>query len=277
MERFIINTVVMNRYQLIEEIEIDANMNFQIWGVTDTQNNQKLIGKFWKDGRVEWFNDNRPISSQVQPQQPNNPVFSNSKPKRVLRFVTVFLLIGLSVFGYTKRKELSNYFDKIFEGKSSDLVAPTTHFSTPNIQVNNITPNQAAEKLEDLKNINPDQHQKLFINARLAFIQLRKTATDPDLIEELYKNYTEKGEETLIIHEQNGDRISLDYAIAWFRLAYALNPSTDLEAKINQMKGVVAQRKQQRVMKGNSPNNTVTQNQPLFMPDPEINEENENE
>jgi hypothetical protein len=56
MERFIINTVVMNRYQLIEEIEIDRNLNYQIWGVLDTQNNQKIIGKFWQDGRVEWFN-----------------------------------------------------------------------------------------------------------------------------------------------------------------------------------------------------------------------------
>lgn len=272
MERFMINTVVMNRYQLVEEIEFDKNMNYQIWGVIDSQSNQKIIGKFWHDGRVEWFNDDRPKA-----QKQDNSVFSNSKPRNVMRFVALFLLVGLSVFGYTKRKDLSNYYDKVFDKNSSDLVAPTTNFSTPNVQVNNITPNQAAEKLEDLKNINPDQHQKLFINARLAFIQLKKSGTDPDLIEDLYKNYVEKGEGTLKIHEQNGDRMSLDYTIAWFRLAYALNPSSDLEAKINQMKGVVAQRKQQRVLRGNLPNNTATQNQPLFMPDPEINEENENQ
>jgi hypothetical protein len=275
MERFTINTVVMNRYQLVEEIELDKNMNYQVWGVIDLQSNQKIIGKFWQDGRVEWFNDDRKTASKAQNQ--GNPIFSNSNPRKVLRLVGIFLMIGLSVFGYTKRKDLSNFYKEIFDKKPSDLVAPTTNFSTPNVQVNNITPNQAAEKLEDLKNINPDQHQKLFINARLAFIQLRKTASDPDLVEDLYKNYTEKGEETLKIHEQNGDRMSLDYAIAWFRLAYALNPSTDLEAKINQMKGVVAQRKQQRVLRGNSPQTTATTNQPLFMPDPEINEENENQ
>lgn len=269
MERFILNTVVMNRYQLVEEIELDKNMNYQVWGVIDSQNNHKIIGKFWQDGRVEWFNDDRPMA-----QKQDNVVFSNSKPRKVMRFFALFLLISLSVFGYTKRKDLSNYYDKIFD-KTAILISPTTNFSTPNVQVNNITPNQAAEKLEDLKNINPDQHQKLFINARLAFIQLKKTGTYPDLIEDLYKNYTEKGEETLRIHEQNGDRMSLDYAIAWFRLAYALNPSTDLETKINQMKGVVAQRKQQRVLKSNT--QTATTNQPLFMPDPEINEENENQ
>jgi hypothetical protein len=269
MERFTINTIVMNRYQLVEEIELDKNMNYQVWGVLDTQNNQKIIGKFLQDGRVEWFNDDRP-----QAKKQNYSVFSNTKPRNVMRFVALFLLIGLSVFGYTKRKDLSNYYDKLFD-KKSDLAAPNTNFSTPNVQVNNITPNQAAEKLENLKNINPDQHQKLFFNARIAFIQLKKTGTDPNLIEELYKNYTEKGEETLKIHQQNGDKMSLDYAIAWFRLAYALNPSVDLETKINQMKGVVAQRKQQRVLKSNT--QTGTTNQPLFMPDPEINDENENQ
>ncbi len=274
MERFTINTMVMNRYQLIEEIEIDRNMNYQVWGILDMQNNQKIIGKFWQDGRVEWFNDDRPTASKTQNQ--GNPIFSNSNPKKIIRLVGLFLLIGFSVFGYMKRKDLSNYYDKIFD-KKANSVAPNTNFSTPNVQVNNLTPTQASEKLEDLKNINPDQHQQLFINARLAFIQLRKTATDPALIEDLYQNYTEKGEETLKIHEQNGDRMSLDYAIAWFRLAYALNPSTDLETKINQMKGVVAQRKQQRVLRSNSPNNTANRNQPLFMPDPEINEENENQ
>jgi hypothetical protein len=274
MERFTINTVVMNRYQLIEEIEIDRNLNYQIWGVLDTQNNQKIIGKFWQDGLVEWFNDDRKTASKAQNQ--GNPIFSNSKPKKIIRLVGLLFLIGFSVFGYMKRKDLGNYYDKFFD-KKAGLVAPNTNFSTPNVQVNNLTPAQAEQKLEDLKNINPDQHQQLFLNARLAFIQLRKTATDPDLIEDLYKNYSEKGEETLKIHEQNGDRMSLDYAIAWFRLAYALNPSTDLEVKINQMKGVVAQRKQQRVLKGNSPNATANQNQPLFMPDPEINEENENQ
>lgn len=269
MERFKANTIVLNRYQLVEEIELDKNMNYQVWGVLDTQNNQKIIGKFWQNGRVEWFNDDRPKA-----RKQNYSVFSNTKPRNVMRFVALFLLIGLSVFGYTKRKDLSNYYDKIFD-KKSDLAVPNTNFSTPNVQVNNITPNQAAQKLEDLKNINPDQHQELFINARLAFIQLKKTGIDPHLIEELYKNYTEKGEETLKIHQQNGDRMSLDYAIAWFRLAYALNPSTDLETKIDQMKGVVAQRKQQRVLKSNT--QTATTNQPLFMPDPEINDENENQ
>lgn len=272
MERFIINSVVMNRYQLVEEIDLDKNLNYQVWGVIDTQNNQKIIGKFWKDGRVEWFNDDRPSSSKSL-KQAGNPVFSNSNPRKVLRLVALFLLIGLSVFGYTKRKDLSNYYNEIFDKKDTS----PSNISSLNVQINNITPTQASEKLENLKNINPDQHQKLFINARLVYIQLKKSGTDPELVEELYKNYTEKGEETLKIHEQNGDRMSLDYTIAWFRLAYALNPSSDLEAKINQMKGVVSQRKQQRVLRGNSPNNTATQNQPLFMPDPEINDENENQ
>jgi hypothetical protein len=276
MQRFQANTQILNRYLLREEIEIDPAMTFQIWGVVDIQNQQKLIGKFWQDGRVEWFNDNRIITPPTPQIQENKSLFSNKNPqktKRIIVRVTLgLLLISLLVLGYIKRKNITTFYDeKIASNKS---ITPVNSDFEP-VQINSATPEQAAQKLESLKNINPDQHQKLFDNARVIFSQLKKNNPESNLIDDFLETYLEKGEATLKTHEQNGDRVSLEYAIAWFRLAYALNPSVDIEEKINQLKGGIARRKTAKNIGTKTAN--ANESQPLFMPDPEIHESNEKE
>ena len=275
MQRFQTNTMIQNRYLLREEIEIDPAMTFQIWAVVDTQNQQKMIGKFWQDGRVEWFNDNR-ITTPPQPQiKESQTVFSSAKPQNIRRIairVTLgLLLISISVLGYMKRKNIIGFYDEIATNKSNNSTPINSSFEP--VQVNSYTPEQAAQKLENLKNINPDQHQKLFDNARIIFSELKKANPTSGLIDDFFETYLEKGETTLKTHEQNGDRVSLEYAIAWYRLAYALNPNIDLEAKINQLKGGVARIKIANTAKNKTVN--TSKQQPLFMPDPEIHESTE--
>ena len=275
MQRFQANTQVLNRYLLREEIEIDPAMTFQIWAVVDTQNQQKMIGKFWQDGRVEWFNDNR-ITTPPQPQiKESQTVFSSAKPKNIRRIairVTLgLLLISLSFLSYMKRKNIVGFYDEITSNKSNNSVPINSGFEP--VQVSSYTPEQAAQKLENLKNINPDQHQKLFDNARVIFSELKKANPTSGLIDDFSETYLEKGEASLKTHEQNGDRVSLEYAIAWFRLAYVLNPNMDLEAKINQLKGGIARIKIANTARNKTAN--TSKQQPLFMPDPEIHESTE--
>ena len=49
--------------------------------------------------------------------------------------------------------------------------------------------------------------------------------------------YRGNGAKSLSYYQETGDLKAKNYAVEWYRLAYALKPSADLEERINRMRG----------------------------------------
>ncbi len=140
MQPFKANTMIGNRYWLIEEISVSPERGQRVWAVMDTHTNQRLIGKFSNNGQVEWFNDNRPprpvteevlpVAGTTLPPTPTprpaaKPVAVAAKPtttspvtaapgpgsgRRAMYFLGMLLLVGAAFAGYTKRDALTGFF-----------------------------------------------------------------------------------------------------------------------------------------------------------------------
>ena len=75
MNRLTVNSKYENRYLLTEEISFDSKTGNQVWAVIDSETGKRLLGRFQGSGKVEWFADTRPNSTNNSKKvEQNKPI-----------------------------------------------------------------------------------------------------------------------------------------------------------------------------------------------------------
>jgi len=304
MDKFIPNTLIYDRFLLKEELSYDTNSGLRVWAVQDEQTDQAYIVYFHHDGRTEWFADNRQQSGKESEYGPNisrDPAsvteqkrfdVNNSGKPVIWRFVVILFLSAL-VAGYYYRDNILSIV-KSFTGtradnsarpdnqKDSRSISTLKTDSTAVVSENDTqhktawvddfpeTQQSIAEKkvsdvLQQFDVLPVEKHSAAFVDLRKALTALRQSGANGTLIGSVVTICLDKGDQSLLMHKQNGRQVFKQNAFEWYDAAFSLKPSPELLAKINKLKNVQGSKKRARVKKSSE------KASPYFQRDPELN------
>ncbi len=297
MQRFQPNTVLQNRFLLKEELSFDQQTGQQVWVVLDQQTGQSLIARLYVDGRAEWFNDNRPpISESIPPVATPSPIDSERpsvstqpppvRTARSLRAVFLFVLaLALVIGSYVYRNQLLNSIQALRTTVSPVTTADSTSTTTQAVDTtdlredvytiasqsksNPISVVQAMHLLAVLGQIPARKHAAVFADARLAFTSLRQPSGNHQHIniDSLCAVYVNRGAQSYLAHQQNGDSVSRRYALDWYRMAYAISPSPAVRDRLDRLSN---QSRKPLAKSGSSARKVHRPRESLFISDPEV-------
>lgn len=296
MARHRINTLIDNRYLLTEDLSFDSLSGRQVWAALDKHTGKKLIGRFEANGRVEWFDDNRPASAAAPPRlAPTNkipapPKIPLSPGKSKLRpFLPVLIFIGalLVAVAYTRKDRIEAYFlakkeiwqqpeeEESVPAEDRNMTLPaekrveTMKEPDPEVQKEagaELEWLDAATSLDHLSEADPGRHKGLFVKAINSFATLRQTGSDAAVIDSLYKIYMARAGKSVQNFRQNGDAGSKSYAIDWYHVAYSLKPTADLQERIDR----IVDSDVQPGKASRKPRSEKIRKEPKFEEDPEL-------
>ena len=93
MKRLTRNSKYENRYLLTEEISYDPKTGNQVWAVTDSETDKRLLGRFQGNGKVEWFDDTRPkaktSTTKIEEKSQNIIPSISSIPKSTEKIISI--------------------------------------------------------------------------------------------------------------------------------------------------------------------------------------------
>ena len=125
--------------------------------------------------------------------------------------------------------------------------------------------------LDVLETIPAVKHPAIFANARLAFATLRQTPGREQYADRLYTMYLSKGAQSFRQHQQNGDLVARNYALEWYKTAYALKPTSDLLGRLSQLTTAQTPARNNKPTRLDRPTRKSPAPSPLFTVDPELN------
>ncbi|TDE15204.1 hypothetical protein [Dyadobacter psychrotolerans] len=316
MARYNVNNIIDNRYLLTENLSYDALSGRQVWAAKDNHTGKRLIGRFEPNGRVEWYDDNRPVSKAPAPkptQTFSGPPKLDQLAKKSNRFRSlypIFFLLGVLVIalGYYRKDQWLDRFKETTDkwgdqSPAQDSHQPTEEFAdTTAVYTQPFATEQETESLPGEDSEQPEpiseetyesqpqptgypmnwsnaavqlkfadelsvrDRQTLFANAADAFAKLRQSGSNRKIIDSLYIVYKARGAKYFLVFQNDASSGSRQNAVAWYQLAYSLNPSRELKEHMRSLENptpVNSSKRAKTVQK-------KKQHGPTFLPDPEI-------
>lgn len=216
--------IVGSRYVLVDNLTRAGSSDAQVWSALDNKTGKKVVGNFYKDGSVEWI-DNEENSNFFY----KLPLFF-SKSKVDIRVVSGSVAIILALFfGYQYQNKLSYLFSN-GSTYSSDRSSKEALVSPVNWQ-------ESAVELDGIEEKTGEDKTSFFTKSAQNFDQLRQSSVSSSLIDSLYKIYLTRGNSAINTYQQQGGQEFKIYALNWLNLAFVLRPSLPLEEYINRLGG----------------------------------------
>ncbi|CAG5000436.1 hypothetical protein DYBT9275_02463 [Dyadobacter sp. CECT 9275] len=276
MVELIPNTVIYDRFLLIEEISKDTRKGQRIWSVLDQQTSQAYLVHFYSDGRTEWFNDNRqPAAQSSPPPSPASPSSAQGTPPAVererslKRVLPVVLVVGFAAAAYLFYKPVTGFIKSAFtDEKTAEVVVNPTPARIPSdsiaqeaktektesadttsvdvepiVQQENTAAgtsitsvNEALQKLKSLGAIPKAEQGAAFVKAREAFAGLKASGGHQALVDSIYIMCAGRGARSLLDYQKTGEAAARQYALEWYQTAYVLKPSPGLQERLGRIK-----------------------------------------
>jgi hypothetical protein len=231
MNRLAKNSKYENRYLLTEEISYDPKTGNQVWAVTDSETEKRLIGRFQGNGKVEWFDDTRPKTKA-------NAIKIEEKLPNILPSIGT---VSKSTEKITSISSLSN-------SQSSKQVERSQPFAIPQSNQKNTTSNTIRSfdtpKIEN--QLKPQPKSKLPLYIGLSFLGLclaligyykreiiLSKINQPKIEETKVDSTVNIIQEKEVIATPNLPKIDIEKPTK--EITDTLKPNTDLQVKINKL------------------------------------------